>query len=235
MKKILVIGHSHMNALKSAPSAQSGFHFVSFLERAGGGYDDRLAAELPADAAGTWRAAVLLLRGNVHIELGLVRHPHAPFDFCLPEDPGLPLAANAAALPAGLVESILQRHLAPEREQMRALASRLAGLPCLRVQSPPPLPDAFVERHPAGFAAQVARHGVAPLAMRRKLWRLNSRLVRGHCEADGIAYLPAPAAAIDDEGCLAQAYRRPDPAHANHLYGDLVLQQVRDALAGVAP
>jgi hypothetical protein len=229
MKKILVIGHSHMNALKAAPSAKADFHFISFLECASGGYDKSLSAEFPGDP-GDWRAAVFLLRGNVHIELGLVKHPAAPFDFCLPEAPTLPLAADATLLPASLIETILQRHLAPERDQLRELASRLPGLPCLRVESPPPLPDKFVESNPAGFATQVALHGVAPLAMRYKLWRLNSRLVGGHCKELDVGYLTAPAQAIDSEGCLAQAYRRPDPAHANHLYGELVLHQVRDTL-----
>lgn len=226
-KKILVVGHSHLNALKSAPSVDDAFHFVSFRESAQGGYEDKDAVEFEQYAHGDFSAVIFLLRGNVPIELGLVRHPVAPFDFCLREAPDWPLDPGARVLPDGLMAAVLRRHLAPELAQLKSLAAVFGAMPCYRAEPPPPLPTAYVEQFPAGFVDKVGRHGVAPVMLRKKLWRLNGRLVRAHCAQLGVGFLPVPSAAIDADGCLAPSYWRQDPAHANHLYGDLVLDQIR--------
>ena len=233
-KKILIVGHSHLNALKSAPSADDTFHFVPFRESVKGGYEDEDAVEFEQYLRGDFAAVVFLLRGNVPVELGLVQHPVAPFDFCLREAPHWPLDPGACALPDGLMATMLRRHLAPELAQLESLAAVFSAIPCYRVEPPPPLPTAYVEQFPAGFSDKVACHGVAPVALRKKLWRLNGRLVRAHCEQLGVGFLPVPSASIDANGCLAPRYWRQDPAHANHLYGDLVLDQVR-ALKLVPP
>ncbi|MBY0239729.1 MAG: hypothetical protein K2X55_10495 [Burkholderiaceae bacterium] len=230
MKKILVVGHSHMNALISAPSVDEQFHFISFHASRHGVYDERPVSDFQEFNNDDYSAVVFLLRGNRHVELGLVRHPTAPFDFILPHRPDLPVDGSSRLLPAGLVEQMLRRRISDEFEFFSQMRQFFSEKNCYRVESPPPLPNFYVEQYPAGFKDLIEAHGVAPESFRYKLWRMNSRLVRQHCMSIGATFIEAPGCSMDGQGFLLPEYWREDPAHANSLYGDLVLNQIREMM-----
>ena len=155
----------------------------------------------------------------------MVNHPR-PFDFALRERPHLPLRPEAEIVPAGLVAAALARLMEGPANQLAALR-RATTLPILYIGSPPPVPDNdFVARQETVFAEPIGKLGVAPPALRWKLWRLQSRLFAGLCAANGIDFLPPPPEALDALGFLRQEAWHADCVHANHWYGEHVLRQI---------
>ncbi|NHZ81217.1 hypothetical protein F2P44_18330 [Massilia sp. CCM 8695] len=224
MKAILVIGHSHINALRAVPEAQQACDFMSFTE-AGGAYQQRDPAEFKALAAGPADTLVFMMGGNTHITLGMLNPPE-PFDFYLPEHTGLPMNPAARLLPVDLVRLLLTRHLKPDLAYLGQLSAVFKGRRQLHIESPPPLPSEYIEQHPSGFAERVRERGVAPVAFRHKFWLLHSAILRDHCTALGITFVARPAGTQDADGCLATPYLRADPTHANEAYGALLLAQI---------
>lgn len=231
MHKVLVIGHSHMNALTGAPDIVgergSTFHFISFGAIKPGLYAETDPAAFAGQAAEAHDAVVFMLHGSQHIALGLVNPPGRPFDFTLPDEPALPLNPAAQWLPVDLVERMLTRVVASELRYAATLYQTFNGHRRLRIESPPPLPSAFVAQNPHSFADKIQEQGISPEPFRYKLWRLYSRIVREHALQHGVQFVGVPPATQDEHGMLAQPFWRNDPSHANGQYGNLVAQQIR--------
>lgn len=232
MEKILVIGHSHMNALRAVDGIAAHVDFMPFAEN-GRSYLYRDPAEFEPIAR-SCTSVVFLLGGTRHITLGMVNPPQ-PFDFYLPGQTGLPFNGAARLLPVDLVTCLLKRHLKDELDYLGALAAVFATQRRFHVESPPPLPDAYIEQYPAGFADKLRERGVSPFSFRYKFWRLHSQLVQAHCARLGITFLAAPAGTQEEDGCLAQPFRRQDPTHANAAYGKRVIDQLCDLLGHAIP
>jgi hypothetical protein len=47
----------------------------------------------------------------------------------------------------------------------------------------------------------------------------------------GVDFVPPPAEAVDAAGFLKPQYWTRDPTHANHLYGRLLMKQIKEQLA----
>ena len=163
--------------------------------------------------------------GNEYHFIGLVNHPR-PYDFVLPSRPDLPLREDAEIIPAALMRKIMLRQMMGAHAAMKALRTVIPH-PILHVQSPPPLSsNEFIRENPIQFAGEIAERGVAPPGFRMKLWLLQSEIFRAFCDELGFSFLPVPRAGCDEDGYLAQAGWRPDPAHANNWYGQIVLEQI---------
>jgi hypothetical protein len=225
-KKILVIGHSHMNALTPIDGLEETFDFITF-PIAEGAYQKRDRAELVALAATDYASVVFMLGGSRHIALGMLNPPQDPFDFYLPEERHLPFDKQARPLPVDVVTSLLKRHMARDFDDLVELSGIFSGHRRYHVESPPPCPAEHILAHPAGFAELLRERGLAPTAVRYKFWRLHSRLMREFCAAQDIHFVAAPAGTQDADGCLTAPYLRTDPAHANSAYGVQVVRQLR--------
>ena len=241
-RRLVGIGHSHLVALIEADAARlaqpgappSHTTFIQLLAPENQPTllpDGTLNPDLKAkvlDACGPDEDPPGLfgcVSGNEYHYIGLVDHPR-PFDFVLPPQPDLPLRPNAEIIPSQLMRQALGSQMLGGLEVLRAL--RIAfGPSLLIVQSPPPVPhDDYIREHPIQFAEQVTRHGVAPAALRMKLWLLQSDIYRAACEEEGLDFLPVPPAACDPAGFLRQPGWRGDPVHANEWYGRHVLDQI---------
>ncbi len=172
---------------------------------------------------------VSVLGGNDHSMIGLVAHRPA-FDFVLPEAPDLPLDDGAQLLPAGLLEDELSRRIAPHVAALAQLQGCAPGR-VVHMESPPPLPEAHIRRHPVPFADDIAALGVAPALLRYKLWRLHSGLYRAACARLGIAFLPSPPVMRDESGMMHPSGCHPDATHGNALYGGHVLKALLEFAA----
>jgi len=99
--------------------------------------------------------------------------------------------------------------------------------PAVLLESPPPVPD---EEKIAKYRQTIAvsKHGVPPIAIRHKLWRLQCSLMRLYCERAGVDYIAVPKQVLDPDGILvAKAYEGvDDPTHMGSWYGQCVLKQV---------
>jgi hypothetical protein len=169
--------------------------------------------------------------GTAHWLLGLLEHPQ-PFDFELGTEYGNEFAqallpgrepVPAALIRATLAHSSLYNH---QRILRRFLAERLPR-PLAQIESPPPPFDAqHIHRYPGYYHALIGERGVAPAALRHKLWRLHSRMVAEECEALGIDFLPVPKAVKTADGYLVPEALAPDPTHANAWYGRRLIEQI---------
>ena len=164
--------------------------------------------------------------GNVHNELGLIRH-RRPFDFRLSGEPSPPFDGGAELLVEGLVAATLARMMAGDLARLRAL--RAAVGPFVQVESPPPIRD---DRFIAAAADQyfrdagVARLGVAPAGLRFRLWRLASRLLRAEVESLGCRYFAVPDKAKDGAAFLPPDLAA-DATHGNARYGDILIEALQ--------
>lgn len=249
---ILVIGQSHVGAIRTAARARRErepdrprTRVIHTLEPhyapeiVGEGGEIRFAPAL-ADAIGDQIArhdplVASVMGGNVHNALALLRHPR-PFDFHLSGEPSGPIDAAAELLPEALVRAALEEGLARDIDRLRLL--RTTAGPFVHLESPPPVrDDGFIRaRADAWFAdrAGPVLH-VAPAALRHRIWRLNARIVRAAVEALGCRVLPVPAEARDADGFLPLHFAG-DATHGNGAYGELAIRalEVDAGAAGAA-
>jgi hypothetical protein len=222
MKKILVLGHSHLAALKKAKPVDNNFEFHRLPDQ-----DQEVNALLSQLDSNNYRLVIFLIRGNYHNVFGLV-NPPARFDFYLPENVNLPVMKDVKVIPVNLVAKIFQ---VPAMNNAFSLAAKLAQFfknnTIYQIESPPPLPEELVQKYPGPFKEKIAQRGISSAAFRYKLWRLHSKAVQENCEKIGISFLEIPKGVQNNEGLLAEKYWNPDPTHGNELYGALVLNQIR--------
>lgn len=241
--RLLGVGHSHLIALAGALAGrvqQPGLQFRLIqmidpafepsLEHGDAGValnralQARLRAEEAAEDAGV-PFVFDCVSGNEYHFLGLVNHPRR-FDFVLADAPELPLIPGAEIVPARLMRERMHRATEMARYILAGLRAA-TPLPIWHLQSPPPVPDAdHIRQHPSVFGDAIAEHGVAPPALRWKLWRLQSETYRTACAEMGIGFVPVPEAALDADGFLRREGWNLDPTHANAWYGAHVLDQV---------
>ncbi|MFS2004296.1 hypothetical protein ACEN9F_11795 [Duganella sp. CT11-25] len=227
MQKILCIGHSHMNALRGVGSPDNDLDFLYCMEeQADGSVRYRAPGEFAEVDGGPYARVCLFIRASRHIVLGLVNHPGGPFDFHLPEQPQLPLVADATLYPYGLLKAILQRHMRQDFADLAVFHAQFRQRPLYVIEPPAPSPRDHVLRHPAGFAQAIAQHGLAPDRLRYKFWRLHTQLLREYCARSGMRFVPVPPQSVDQDGMLRQQFCRDDPTHGNLLYGKLMIQQL---------
>jgi hypothetical protein len=182
-----------------------------------------------AIAAARAEVHVSVLGGNDHSMIGVAAH-QPNFDFVLPDAPDLPLNAQAQLVPAEMLREELARRIAPHLRALELLRAAAPGR-VLHVESPPPLPEAHILRHPVPFAGDIAALGVAPALLRYKLWRLHSALYRDACARLGVEFLPAPPAMRDAAGVMLLPGCHPDATHGNALYGGHVLKALLEQTA----
>ncbi len=254
-RAVAVVGHSHLVALQRAadehPPLAVNLTFLQLrddryrpeFERRSRRPDSpaRLNRRLLRDITrvlGRNGVLVSCIGGNSYNILGLLNHPR-PFDFVLPSQPRLEIAAEHELIPACLVREILRERLdAHNFTILRALRAAI-GRPMYHLESPPPVPsEEHIRKFPGVFRDRMAACGVSPAALRYKLWRLQSELVQEACAAEGIVFVPVPDEARDDSGFLSETAWNPDPTHGNAWYGACVLRHIAaiaansDALIG---
>lgn len=230
---LLLIGHSHARAVGEAALAHGvlTLQVLNFwalpgaVERRAGKV--RLAPAIVRRLDGHHGKVFSMIGGSVHNVLGMLVHPRR-FDFILPAAPDLPLDAAAEVLPARAVEEAMRvrmHEFLALMDEVRAHSP--AGM--VHVESPPPsanrerlLRDVPWDMYPPNLL-----HEIAPLALRCKLWRLESQLLHEWCAAHAASFLACPRTCLDAQGCLADACYG-DGAHANATYGWQVLQQMRE-------
>ncbi len=218
MKKILVIGHSHIHALKTAKTVDETFDFYSLVTQG--------MKNLAQINANDYTSVIFSIVGNHHNIFGLLNHPE-PFDFYLPEKINLPIIPNARLLPVSLVAKALECRMMPVFNITSTLLE-FFKTNIYQIESVPPIPsEEHIKKYPGVFKEKINQLGVSPAGFRYKLWRLHSKIMRENCQKMGITFIEVPKESQDDDGLLSEKYWNVDPTHGNALYGDLVLNQIR--------
>lgn len=254
LTSVVVIGHSHtpsiLKALSDSTDAWTvpqGLHVEAvnlreFMPSVGLTTREVTRFEPPAPPAlhpaviaaldgcvvpGSHVCVVSMIGGNSHNVLGLFRHER-PFDFVLPGDSSLPIETGAQIVPYSAMRACLERRMRYERGTLEALRRHHPGA-LLHLESPaPPRDDGFVADALDEFRTLSPDGTVVGAALRYKLWRLHSAIVKDFCDALGITFVAAPVDALDGHGFLAR-HACEDATHANAWYGHRLLNQI-DAL-----
>jgi hypothetical protein len=243
-RNILVVGQSHVAAIRSAAKTRRESHPEAPRTRVIHTLEERYRPEMEGNGADAVFGPSLVetirdqlrrhdplfasvMGGNFHNTLALIQHER-PFDFHLSGSPSLPLDPGAEPVPEALVRAAIERGLALDMVRLRRLAE--FG-PFIHIESPPPLRDnLYIEAQAeAYFRGQgLEMRGVAPAGLRWRIWRLNSRIVREAVEALGCRYLPVPAQLCDEDGFLQQSYAG-DATHGNEAYGEALIRALEAA------
>jgi hypothetical protein len=240
-KTVAIIGHSHAAALGRAIAADEFRQVLSGLRHQFGcvqivreihtpqlvDTDDGTKSINPILATEINRlnptAIVSAIAGNAHNVIGLVNHP-VRFDFVIPDEPNIKLDSDAEILPYGAVKEVLRVLLEPHLQLLMKIKATWP-IPLYHVQSPPPVPsEEHIRRYPEAFAPKISELGIAPLALRHKLWRTTSHIIEERCEEHGIMYLPVPTDVQDAQGALKEKFWNADATHGNTLYGLEILK-----------
>jgi len=235
MKRVLLLGHSHLGCIRQAFDQRDGRVAglaVEFLPLADPYFQPNL------DAAGQvhphihrvvtaprFDALVSIIGGNAHFSLGLVNNPRR-YDFVLPQAPDLPLEPGAEVLPYDLVLRHLRAMSHETTPVLPALRALVPAKPFVHLESPPPVPAENVNRHARHFAPLIRQYGLSRPERVWRFWRLQAGMMQQVCAAADIAYLPAPPDMVDADGMLVRAAWRDDPTHAGPAYGHAVLDQI---------
>lgn len=234
MRRILLLGHSHIANLQQAYQERGGKLpglLIEFAPISSPNYSPNLEGDRlhPAIAAilgkPRFDAVVSCIGGNAHFSLGLVNHPRR-YDFVLPAEPDLPLQEGAEILPYGLMLLRLEQ-MAHETTPVLPAVKAATTRPMFHLESPPPVPSAaHITAHAKHFAPLIAHYGVSRPERAYRFWRLQSQMMQNICTAQGISFVPAPAAMLDAQGMLKPEAWRDDPTHAGPAYGHAVLDQL---------
>ena len=239
-RAILVIGQSHVGAIRAAAKARREADPERLRTRVIHTLESHYAPEVSGDGDGDGFSPVLVetIRdqidrhdplvasasgGNIHNGFALVRHPR-PYDFLLSGEHGPPLDPEAEPISEALVRAALEDGLARDRVRLREIARIAGGF--VHLESPPPLADgAYIAAQADAYFRDrdVGVLGVASAGLRYKIWRLHSRIVAGYVAALGGRFLPAPRETQDDRGFLLQAFAG-DATHGNQAYGEAVIR-----------
>jgi hypothetical protein len=242
-RNILVVGHSHIGAIRSAaiirreadpgrPRARTIYlpdpMFGGEMAEGGKQFSPGVRAAILDQIERHNPIVASAIGGNAHSALALV--PYRPFDFILSGEDALPIDHSVELRSEADVRAELTSIMARQLLQMRLLAD-LSG-PFFHLESPPPVrSSAWVRDHAERFFTDqpaFAELGVAPAGVRYRTWRLACRIVREECERLGCHYVPVPKIMCGEAGLLRPSQAR-DATHAGPHFGEEMLRELERA------
>jgi hypothetical protein len=192
-----------------------------------------------SDLEGRVDQVVSCFLGSEHSIFSLIEHP-TPFDVLLDgADLGVaPEGPPRQIVPLEVVRRELATRAKPTVTYCEILRSRFPEQDVVHLMPPPPIPDdEQVRLRPKGgaveglegvvqavYAQLIEEFGVAPAALRRKVYLLFTDVLRAELGPRGVRLLTAPETAVAD-GFLKPEFWM-EATHANHGYGRLVLEQL---------
>lgn len=246
--QITVFGMSHVGALMAAQRQDEKPHLRIINLRTRPGLFDMKTKSLSLAA---WdgpdpEVVALSLGGNLHNLISLMESP-VPFALgdavagsVPPPDLQGPDPQTDAArrfVPHDMLWALLDRRLAPTRQQFRDFHARFARSRLVYLASPPPTRAGPVlsEEEMTGTTPRAMTRYLAfnanPPALRVAVYRMHERFYAALAAENGARVLAPPAAAVTAEGLLSDAFWDDDPTHGNAAYGRLVLDQIRQEAA----
>lgn len=237
--RIIIIGHSHVNAMRGALRACA---FSSTPTEVLRHVEDSYAkspevvylheATVLAGTLGPDDLLALTFGGNQYNIVGLMRHPE-PFDFLLPSNAQEDYSPETQPIPYQAMRAHFASSLQNGFGKLFEQISQASQAPVICLEVPPPKEDeSYILRAADAYFLErgISDVGVTPAPLRLKLWRAQQEAVAVLCDKIGICYVPCPHDTRDAKGYLAPAYYAPDATHANADYGLHVLRQLEHIL-----
>jgi hypothetical protein len=150
-----------------------------------------------------------------------------PFDFVLPEAPGLGLLPGREIIPYDLVREAARRQHQLWPTLLSQIVAFAVPAPVYAICPPPPIAEfaPFYDR----IKEKAEARGFQPDSVRYKLWRVQIEVEREVAESSGAGFLPAPREAQTELGLRRVDYAG-DILHANAKYGALIAAQAQACL-----
>lgn len=242
-RSILVIGHSHVGAIRQASIARREAdpdrprtRTICLLDPAFGGemegnqFSPGIATAIRDQLERHSPVVASAIGGNAHAALTLI--PYRRIDFPLSGDDALPLDPEAELLSEAQMRQDLTEALQRDLLQLRLLRE-IAG-PFWHLESPPPVrrKDWVQARAEAFFTEKPEFHtlGVAEAGVRYRAWRLACRIVQEELEKLGCRYVPVPKELCGEAGLLRPSMGR-DATHGNQVFGEAMICALEEAVA----
>jgi hypothetical protein len=239
-KKVLILGHSHMNALaKAARTMVRVDEFppgltMSFIQlrnpvyqpirTANGQLNPTLVNNIEKYSDGA-DLAISCIGGNSHHIMGLLNHPRA-YDFILDTDPSIRVEPSREIVPCALVRAALKDRMKSGLALMAKLRAAVK-VAMVHLESPPPIAsEDHIHTYPGKFSERIGALGISPAHIRFKLWKLQSDICRVFCDEHDIAFWSVPPEVCDENGMLAEKAWGFDSTHGNEWYGKHVINQI---------
>jgi hypothetical protein len=239
--KCVVVGRSHAVCLARASEARAkpsgemrprfAYEFVSTIK-----YEPLpRSKEFISIVAQRLRLCELVLaifRGNQHNMLGLLQNSDS-FSY-VEEINGAEPSCKDNILPSSALRHGFVYTLSDLEYFLNWLRSNFAK-PVFVMGPPPPIGDevyirqhldaAFLNRL-SGSGLSIANAKISPRQFRLGLWRMLNGAYASIANSCAAVWIPPPAEAFDEDGCLTRRAYGKDATHANEWYGELRLQQL---------
>lgn len=244
-RNILIVGHSHIHALRLAAARRREADPLRPRTRTIYLLDPAFAPELvDGDFGPALKDAIRdqierhdpivasAIGGNAHAAFALIARD--PFDFEIEGGDTLPLDDSAPIRTEAEVRARMGHWLELEMTRMRLLRA-VAG-PFWHIESPPPVRSTeWIMAHAEPyFTEQPAYHsfGVAPAGVRYRCWLLANRMIRELCDELGCGYVEVPRHLRGEAGLLRPSLAR-DATHAKEAFGEEMLRALEAAGAAI--
>ena len=173
------------------------------------------------------RSVFLSIGGNFYNVFGLLDSP-APF--FVHGSLTLEDSTDRQLIPREMMLDHFRSRLERFNSNLRALKDHFSDSQIFHICSPPPIESAErIRKYPGIFAEQMGM-GVAPAALRRNLYDIQTAIYKEFCSALDINVIDPPASSLTPSGFLKEGYLSNDPTHANAKYGTLVWNQMNEII-----
>lgn len=229
MISLLIVGHSHIECLRSAFMARSERGDVTFVNirsiQKSAETGQSIISLLKAEISGFNPDAVCLcIGGNTHNLIGLLENP-VPFSVGEEISGSVPAPdKNRVFIPHALMRDYFDINI------NKNLISNIYGLfpnaVKMYLNPPPPIPDfEHIKQYPGVFKDKIS-YGASPKELRIELYNIQSNALRSVAKQERAIFVEVESSVINDEGFLLPAYFNQDATHGNTAYGDIMLNQI---------
>lgn len=233
LRKTLFVGTSHVAAIRRAASAFENQGKkpaeISCLHLREHRYSDcfgednkeftgRLAEDISRHIDDGY-SIISCIGGNAYNILGLVESER-PFDFIFGSDGHAP---ERELVPLSIVRTALFRR---DRRYLLWISALVKFGHVHHVFSPPPVRSSeYILEHAEGVFKEngVENFGVAPAALRLKLWKLQCQMQAEFLSCRGVDCIVPPDSVRDQGGFLQESFAALDASHGNTSYGKHII------------
>lgn len=240
--RILILGMSHVRALRSALTAEDeALVEVINLRLASDVFDSKTQKlSLGARNWSDFDVVCLSMGGNLHNVFSLMegREPFALGDAQLGRVPTQDMTRHF--VPRDMLTAEFARRLKPMLQQERVAHEHFPRARFIHLCPPPPVralrPSAASTTTLAAevlLRFQMVFEAAPSSDLRRRIFDVQREIYAANASALGAVFLEPPAEAITPDGLLDDRYWDDDPTHGNAAYGRLVLRRVLELAAEV--
>lgn len=237
--KIVVIGNSHAQAIKTAAQECGGkirgipVEVYALHRKERTSWTDisveearEIVLSLSSDDA-----LFSAVGGNRFHIFGLMDHSQS-FDVWSENIQCLRSATARELIPQKTMEDALEDAMKQEIKMLKRF-SRLSSCSVFHIEAPPPKEDnSYIERNldKSMLKRRTLSEGVGPPSLRLGLWYVQRKVLQRLCNQLEIRYLTTPRNSLAGDGYLRREYYGADATHANPAYGALVLDRIAEVV-----